>query len=322
MALVEMTRTADAPCRLDVLVARMTGRSRADVRGMFHHGCVQVNGAPCDAPGAALGGGEAVTVRHDPHRRYRASPPERTSSAFRTVFEDQWLIVVDKPAGLLTVPTGHGERHTLLSSVDEHVRRRGRGLRASVVHRLDRDTSGLLVFGKKPQWARALSDQFRVAKAEREYAAIVSGTVAAGSGTFESRLRTSKGLKRYSVHNAGPGETAITHFTVEQYLRGASFVRVRLETGRRNQIRVQFAEAGHPVLGDDRYEPELARHPGWPYPRLALHARVLGFAHPSTGKPLRFESPLPHEFVRFLHECRDRVDRPTDDTIARDIAGT
>lgn len=299
MAQIELTRIADAPGRLDVFVARLTGRSRAEVRGLLDHGCVSVNGAAADAAGRLLSGGDTVTVRYDRHTRYRAAPRRRMPSAFRIAFEDRWLIVVDKPAGLLSVPTGHGERHTLLSAVDAHVRRRGRGLRAHVVHRLDRDTSGLLVFAKDPGTAQALMDQFRIAKAEREYAAIVAGELSAAAGTFESRLRTSRSLTRYSVPSDEPGETAITHFTVVRRLPGASCLQVRLETGRRNQIRVQFAEAGHPVLGDDRYEPELARHANWPHRRLALHARLLGFVHPVSGQPLRFESPLPAEFEMF-----------------------
>jgi 23S rRNA pseudouridine1911/1915/1917 synthase len=302
MALVELTCTPDAPCRLDVLVARMTGRSRADVRGLVHHGCVSINGLPIDSPGQQLQGGESVAVRHDPHTRYRIPPRDREPSAFRIAFEDQCLIVVDKPAGILTVPTGHGERHTLLSAVDAHVRRGGRGRRAEVVHRLDRDTSGLLVFAKDARMAQALIDQFRVAKARREYAAIVAGELRVAEGTFQSQLRTSKSLKRFSTRNDARGETAITHFAVERSLRGATLVSVRLETGRRNQIRVHFAEAGHPVLGDERYEPDLARHPDWPHRRLALHARLLGFAHPQSGEPLQFESPLPAQFVKFIRQ--------------------
>jgi 23S rRNA pseudouridine1911/1915/1917 synthase len=317
MALEELTCTPDAPCRLDVLVARMTGRSRAEVRGLVHHGCVTVHGVPADSPGQQLLGGEAVAVRHDPHTRYRTPQRERTPSAFRILFEDRFLIVVDKPAGILTVPTGRGDRHTLQSAVDDHLRRRGRGLRAHVVHRLDRDTSGLLVFASTASTAQLLIDQFRVAKAEREYSAIVAGDLRVADGTFESQLRTSKSLKRYSVRNNARGETAITHFAVERRLSGASLVRVRLQTGRRNQIRVHFAEAGHPVLGDDRYEPDLARHPDWPYRRLALHARLLGFAHPGSGEPLRFESPLPPEFHRFLHIRQTGRSGPQDDTVHR-----
>jgi 23S rRNA pseudouridine1911/1915/1917 synthase len=107
-------------------------------------------------------------------------------------------------------------------------------------------------------------------------------------------------LNRFSTDDESIGQLAITHYRVVAHLDGATVVQVRLETGRRNQIRVHFAEAGHPVLGDPRYEAELARHPRWPHQRLALHARLLGFEHPVTGQALRLESPLPAEFERFL----------------------
>ena len=251
-----------------------------------------------------LNTGDVVLVRHDPHRRYREPPRERSSSAFRIVFEDDVLIVVEKPAGLLTVPTEHGERHTLQSAVDQHVRRGRRGAHAEVIHRLDRETSGLLVFAKDARTARWLKEQFRIRKAEREYIAIVAGRLAVQQGTFESRLATTKSLQRYSVDPGEQGETAITHYPVGQTWGVTTLVRARLETGRRNQIRVHFAEAGHPVLGDDRYEPELARHPLWPHSRLALHAATLGFDHPRTGRPLRCASPLPPEITRFVEAAR------------------
>ena len=157
-----------------------------------------------------------------------------------------------------------------------------------VVHRLDRGTSGLLVFAKNPRIASELRDQFRVRKAEREYAVLVAGTLEQQQGTFTTRLATTKGLQRYSL---GPGqkggdqegERAVTHFRVQQRLQGATWVTASLETGKRNQIRVHFAEAGHPVLGDERYRADLAHHPAWTAKRLALHAAVLGFrASPVT----------------------------------------
>ncbi|MFV0442953.1 MAG: RluA family pseudouridine synthase [Planctomycetaceae bacterium] len=157
-----------------------------------------------------------------------------------------------------------------------------------------------MVFGKNPRITNALKDQFRVRKAEREYVAIVKGNLPAEQGTFTSQLTTTASLQRRSVHDdESGGETAVTHYTVESQLRGATLVRVRLETGRRNQIRVQFAEAGHPVLGDDRYEPDLAKHPAWKSRRLALHACLLGFTHPITGRELRLQSPWPEEIKRF-----------------------
>lgn len=301
--------------RIDQAVRDLTGRSRADIRGLFHHRCVQLNAEVCAEPGKLTQPGDVVTVRHDPRQRYHAPPPARTSKAFRLVYEDDDLLVVDKAAAVLTVPTERGESNTLLDAVTAHLKRRNPRARAGVVQRLDRGTSGLLVFAKSPRITSELEAQFRARKAEREYVAIVAGTLEQPAGTFRTRLATTKSLQRYSLRDApddkrnsparsrgerDEGELAITHYQVERPLRGATLVRVRLETGRRNQIRVHFSEAEHPVLGDERYRPDLAQHPAWKAKRLALHAAVLGFDHPRTGKRLRFESPLPVEFERFL----------------------
>ena len=304
MAILEAQQVvaAEGSGRLDQIVRDLTGRSRSDIRGMFHHQCVRLNGVICQEPGVSVKPGDAIVVRHDPHTRYHEPPPERHNSAFRTVFEDEHLIVVDKTAAILTVPTDHGESNTLLGALNVYLgRRRGR---ASVVHRLDRGTSGLLVFAKNTRIANELISQFRVRKAEREYAAIVSGVLSQQTGTFSTHLGTTKSLQRYSTDDEDEGEIAITHYQVERTLADSTYVRVRLETGRRNQIRVHFADAGHPVLGDERYRTDQSFHPGWRANRLALHAAILGFDHPRTKEALRFESPLPEEFERFLAKQR------------------
>jgi 23S rRNA pseudouridine1911/1915/1917 synthase len=285
--------------RLDRIVQGLTERSRADVRGLVDHGCVRLNGVTCTEPGTRVKAGDLVIVRHDPHIRYHETPRAWENPAFGLIYEDEHLIVVDKAAAVLTVPTDRRETNTLLDAVNRHLSRR-RHCRASVVHRLDRGTSGLLVFGKDRRVAVELQAQFRVRKAEREYAAIVAGMLTGPEGTFASRLGTTKSLQRYSVRPGADGERAVTHYQVERQLRDATYVRVWLETGRRNQIRVHFAEAGHPVLGDNRYRPNLACHAAWKAKRLALHAAVLGFEHPRTQCELRFESPLPDEIARFL----------------------
>jgi 23S rRNA pseudouridine1911/1915/1917 synthase len=302
----ETTVTPETAGRIDLIVRQLTGRSRTDLRGMFAHGCVTWNGSRCTEPGTAAAAGDVVAVAHDPHRRYHAPPPERGHSSLKIVFEDEHLIVVDKPAGILTVPTDHREKHTLVDVIGRHVRRRNARAVAGVVHRLDRMTSGLLVFGKSPHVTNLLQDQFRVRKAEREYVAIVVGRLPEANGTLTTQLTTTPSLQRRSVREEESGELAVTHYQVEEFLRGATLVRVHLETGRRNQIRVQFAEAGHPVLGDDRYEPKLAVHPVWKARRLALHACVLGFQHPVTGRALRFESPWPDDLQRFCERQRGR----------------
>jgi 23S rRNA pseudouridine1911/1915/1917 synthase len=292
--------------RIDRCVQELTGLSRGDVRGLFDHGCVRLNDEPCPEPGKVAAAGTRVEVRYDPHRRYRQRRPESTDRAYRLVHEDADVIVVDKAAEVLTVPTDRGEPNTLVAALERHVRRRNPRGGLTVVQRLDRGTSGLLVFAKTPRAGTALRTQFAGRKPDREYLALVAGALAEPAGTFRTRMATNRGLQRYSTSDKGSGELAITHYATEGTARGATLIRARLETGRRNQIRVHFAEAGHPVLGDERYRPDLAVHPQWPYQRLALHAAILGFEHPRTGEVLRFESPLPAEFAKFLELPRPR----------------
>jgi 23S rRNA pseudouridine1911/1915/1917 synthase len=297
------TVAADSPLvgqRVDRLVQQLVGLSRAQVIGLFDHGCVVVNGATCTQAGQRLTAGDRVEMQYDPKQRYHPRAKPRGRLGFEIVFEDKHLIVVDKPAELLTVPTRRQETNTLLHKVAEYVKHvsKGRGIHA--VHRLDRGVSGLLVFAKSPDIMRQLKDQFAASKPEREYVAIVAGQLQPKQGTFESFLATNKDLSRFSTEDEKIGQLAITHYRVVAQLEGATLAQVRLETGRRNQIRVHFAEAGHPVLGDPRYRPDLAVHPHWPHKRLALHARLLGFTHPVNGQPLRLESPLPAELAQFL----------------------
>jgi 23S rRNA pseudouridine1911/1915/1917 synthase len=294
---------ADSPLvgdRIDRLVQQLCGLSRSQVMGLFDHGCVSRNGAMVTQPAERLATGDRVEVRYDAKQRYHPKPKPRRNLGFAIVFEDKHLIVVDKPAELLTVPTRREETNTLQHKVEAYVRHVSKGRGAFPVHRLDRGVSGLLVFGKSQEIMRLVKDQFAANKPEREYVAIVAGRVKTTEGTFESLLATNKDLNRFSTEDESIGQLAITHYRVVTRLAGATLVQVRLETGRRNQIRVHFAEAGHPVLGDPRYQPELAKHPRWPHERLALHARLLGFEHPITGQELRFESQLPSEIARFL----------------------
>jgi 23S rRNA pseudouridine1911/1915/1917 synthase len=295
---------ADVP-RLDVVVAALTGASRAIVRGMFDHGCVTLDGRPCTEAGTPASRGAVLDVSWDPEQRYKEIPRARLSRKFRIAFEDAHLIVVEKVAGILTVPTDRAEQDTLVHEVARYLSKGQRiTKKAFIVHRLDRDTSGVLVFAKRQEIADAIKDQFEARKPEREYNALVAGTVREDQGTFRSYLATNEGLDQYSTTATGEGKLAVTHFRVLERVRGATFVRVQLETGRRNQIRVHFAEAGHPVLGDVRYQPERARHPLWTQKRLALHARTLGFTHPVTGQPVRVTSDLPAAFLGFLKAAR------------------
>jgi 23S rRNA pseudouridine1911/1915/1917 synthase len=290
--------------RIDRLVQALAGGTRSHVAGLFDHGCVTFNGQPMHETGWRLAAGDRVEVRWEAGRRYSPLPKARPHRGFEVVHEDRALIVVDKAPELLTVPTRRGERYTLVERVSEYVRRSGGGRGAFPVHRLDRGVSGLLVLAKSPDIEQLLRDQFAARKPERQYVAIVAGHLAQTAGEFRSYLATDKDLNRYSTDDRQIGQLAVTHYQGVERLADTTLVAVRLETGRRNQIRVHFAEAGHPVLGDPRYKAAAARHRNWPHERIALHAQTLGFDHPVTGERMLFDSRLPAEMVRFINQSR------------------
>lgn len=290
----------DQEGRADRIVQTLTELSRADVRGLFDHNCVKINGEVVTEAGEKVRAGDVVEVRWDKHRRYHERHTPRSRS-FKLVYEDDHILVVDKSAGVLTVPTTKREQNTLTHELARYISK-GPTIRkrVAIVHRLDRDTSGLLVFGKSQTVAERLKHQFAQRKPEREYVAIVAGRLEKDEGTIQSHLATSMRLDQYSTPDPEKGKLAITHYNVQRRLKNATVIRVKLETGRRNQIRVHFAEQGHPILGDERYRPDLAQSAGWDNKRLALHATVLGFKHPVTNKPMRFTSQLPGAFGRYV----------------------
>ena len=302
------TRVTDPPATsVGRVVVALTGLSNKKVRGLFDHGCVAVNGEPCSHAGQKVQAGDQVEVNYDPAQGYPLKKREWEDASFSAVFEDAHLIVVNKAANVLTVATDRGgERNTLVSRVSHYLKHTGRRREALVVHRLDRGVSGLLVFAKSQRMLESLQDQFKERKPDRRYIAIVAGILERESGTYRSHLATGKALNQYSTRDESKGELAITHYRRQQQLADTTVVEVQLETGRRNQIRVQFADHGHPVLGDPRYGVSRSQHERWPGHRIALHALSLGFVHPATGKPLRFESELPKSMRRFIDEQTSR----------------
>ena len=304
MTTLSTTIGANHASRVDLVIRQLCGSSRSQVRGMVDHGCVFINGTPCDTVTAPVAGGDIVSIRYDPTQRYREKKKHWDDRTFRISYEDDDLIVVDKSAGSLTVSTDRNEKNTILERVSVYLRHSQRKKQAFVVHRLDRDVSGLLVFGKHQSMANQLIELFKQRKPQRVYTAIVAGVMSQEQGTFRSHLATGKNLDRFSARPSRDTEAAITHYRVLERLSDTTLVEATLETGKRNQIRVHFSDAGHPLLGDRRYHAKQAKHPRWAHKRIALHARLLGFEHPVSGETMMFESPLPSAFTTFLATSR------------------
>jgi len=213
----------------------------------------------------------------------------------RIIYEDDDVIVADKPAGLLTIATEKEKLRTAYRMLTDHVRLGSRNGRIFIVHRLDRETSGLIVFAKRAESKRALQERWHDMVSERTYVAVVEGRVEERSGTIRSRLAENRAYHVYSTTRPGEGKPAVTHFRVIAEGHGYTMLEVSLETGRKNQIRVHLQELGHSVAGDRRYGARTN-----PIGRLALHASTLEFTHPRTGEKLRFESPTPKTMRRLM----------------------
>lgn len=281
----------DGEVRADRIVQALTGLSRRELRGLFDHACVTLDGVLCDRPEARLRHGAVVELSFEPGRRYPEKPRPPSIPGTDLLHLDEAIVVVDKPWRALTVPTANGEQRTLVEIVRVALRQREP---LGVVQRLDRGVSGVLVFGRTRTATGALRKQFEERHPEREYVAVVSGEPREDQFTIRSRLVTTENLGRRVASHEEPGEHAITHVTVRERWGDSSLLSVRLETGKRHQIRVHLADRGHPILGDDRYG-EL--HPRWHERRIALHALTLEIDHPTTGAKMRFESPVPSAFL-------------------------
>ena len=209
------------------------------------------------------------------------------------LYEDDEIIVVVKTAGLLTVASPGEEEETAQAFLNEYLNARKKGRRIQVVHRLDRDTSGVLVFAKTFKAKERLKKRFAEHDIHRLYIAIISGAMPQPQGMIQSFLAEDRNLRVHSVASPSRGKLATTHYRTLRSGSRYSMMEVRLETGKRNQIRVHFAEAGHPVIGDTMYG-----NGADPIGRLGLHAMELGLVHPVTGREMKFTAPLPDSFTR------------------------
>jgi 23S rRNA pseudouridine1911/1915/1917 synthase len=286
--------------------------SRIRARDLLAAGGVTLNGQRLKIASRTLHAGDRVEIF--PLLPERRSGPPPGMEPFRVVHEDASVIVVDKAPGVLVQPTPQGDRGTLLDLLARHLGKRspqGKAGYLGLLHRIDRETSGLLLFSRRGSANRVLAEQFRTHAIAREYLALVRGEVAGETGTITDRLgRPAPGARRASGAPPGKGKTAVTHFRVVERLGPATLLAVTLETGRTHQIRIHLAGRGHPVAGDKVYGSpgRFPRHPLLDsFPRQALHAARLGFTHPVTGQWLLFESPMPEDFAALLVELRKGI---------------
>lgn len=300
---------ADAGSRLDKFLAaagRMGSRGRA--ADALARGKIFVNDREVTRADAArlLAAGDVVRVWMDRPGSSRRRATLGEERDLPIVYEDAALIVLNKPAGVLAVPLERrAEARSVFDDLVAHWRPRGRR-RPLVVHRIDRDTSGLVVFAKQAAAQAHLKAQFKRHEAERIYLAVVYGLPQPAVGTWRDRfVWDDKALIQKETHPRDPrGKDAISHYKTIERLGAASLIEVTLVTGRRNQIRLQARLHGHTLVGEQRYiyGPDAIRPIA--FPRQALHAQRLAFLHPSDDRPLSFEAPLPDDLTALIARLR------------------
>ena len=276
---------------LPYLFEQLPEVKRVKVRQWLKFDGVRVNGRVVSRGDHALLPGDVVLLEP----KSKPAPGPRLPSGMKIVHEDEALIVIEKPANLLSIATKAEQEATAYAKLTDYVRQahRGRGARVWIVHRLDRETSGLMVFARTEAAKRALQSNWN--QAEKKYLAVVDGHPKTEKGTLKSHLDETN---PYRVRSTKPSEVtraAVTHYEVRRTTPKRALVELRLETGRRHQIRVQMAEIGCPVVGDPKYHPS-----GVEGERLALHSSGLKIKHPVTGEVMAFESALPADLERLL----------------------
>ncbi len=299
----------NAGVRLDKFLAfadRLGSRGKAATA--LSRGRVFVNDEEAALEHAAqlLSAGDVVRYWEDRPGSSRARTGPRVSGDLHIVYEDAMMLVIDKPAGLLAVPLPRrADEPSVVDRIEDHLRSHGKR-RPLVVHRIDRDTSGLVVFAKDPRTATALKEQFKRRTAERIYQAVVYGHPQPPSGTWRDRLVWDQdALIQKETHPRDPrGKDAECHYRVIRRFRDASLIEVQLVTGKRNQIRLQARLRGHTLVGEQRYVfgPDSLRPIA--FPRQALHAWRLAFVHPADGRLLEFEAPPPADFAGLLERLK------------------
>lgn len=258
--------------------------SRSKLKATLQGRGIAVNGRMVTQFDYQLKAGDKIIIsRHKKQNQFK-------SRYVKIVYEDRWLVVVEKNIGILSMAAGHSSLN-VKSVLDDYFLKSRQKCRAHVVHRLDRDTSGLMVYAKDIETEQILEHNWHQIVYDRRYVAVVSGEMEQDNGTIANWLKDNKAYITYSSQTDNGGKYAVTHFQVLNRTTEHSLVEYKLETGRKNQIRVHSADMGHPVCGDVKYG-----NGDDPLHRLCLHAYMLCFTHPVTGEPMKFSTPIPTAF--------------------------
>ncbi len=271
------------------LIEAFPQKSRSLLKAVLRDQQVLVDDKPVTQFDYLLKAGQTLEVL------WEKTSPRHRPHGFKIVFEDEDLIVVEKPAGLLTVATDKEKRKTAYALLSDYVKAEHPDNKIYIVHRIDRETSGLLLFAKNEAIKHKIQETWGSTIKERIYVAVVEGAVEREGGTITSFLNESKAFIVYSSQNPKNGQKAVTHYTTLKTGKDYSLLEIQLETGRKHQIRVHMQDIGHPVVGDTKYGSRQK-----PLGRLGLHARVLAFTHPATGRLCRFDTGIPAKFHRLF----------------------
>ena len=269
---------------LPFLITGLQGWSRSRIKQRLKNGCVIVNGEQVTRHDHDLLAGDQVVVE----AATRGVPGTR--SQLDILYEDRYLIAINKPAGLLSVGSPKDDGPHALGMLRDQLSRRNKPIKLWPVHRIDRDTSGVLLFATSREMREAVMTEW--AAAEKTYLAIVEGCPEPAAGTIDQPLRLDKVIYQMHVGRHPDAKRAVTHFTTERSVGQRTLLRVGLETGRQHQIRAHLAWIGHPVIGDQRYGTDGAR--------MGLHALRLSITKPGTNQPLVFDTPAPADFLALL----------------------
>ncbi|MDX9903635.1 MAG: RluA family pseudouridine synthase [Bacteroidales bacterium] len=271
------------------LLSSLTGKSRDNIKSLLRNRQVLVNGEPVTQFNHELRPGDTIVISS---ARHTGGLMARN---MRLVYEDEHLIVIDKNAGLLSMASDNEKYLTAYNILSTYVKSQKPSNRIFIVHRLDRDTSGLMMFARSEKVQSLLQRDWKRNVTARTYTALVEGEVTEPEGVIKSYIYESKALVMHSTPDPKRGDLAVTRFRLMKSGKEYSLLEITLETGKKNQIRLHMQEMGHSIAGDKKYGASTS-----PIGRLGLHASVLAFIHPVTGREMRFESKVPAKFRRMV----------------------